>query len=377
MQRLAAEDESVRREKGTLHTPGEILKQPAVWRRTARAIAGLRPAAAKLRTEHDDFIILSGAGSSLNAAALTAEMLRGECGPRVAAISGTDILLGPGDHVPSGGRGTLISLSRSGNSPEVVEAARRVGASHPSVAQMAVTCKSDGALAQWMREDPARVLCVLDEETYDHGLATTVSVTSSVLAALFLAHPISPVLFEANVDAAAAACESLLDRHAAAAQDIARRKPERVVFLGTGPLQRAAQEGALKVLELTDGRVATMSHNCLEFRHGPISFLQERTVLICFGSASEGIRPYERDFVRQIREARAADRVVVLAVGADAGSIALPALDGLEALPAIVFAQMLGLFLSLEHGLKPDRPGDRGLVNPVVQGVTLYPLSKK
>ena len=41
--------------------------------------------------------------------------------------------------------------------------------------------------------------------------------------------------------------------------------------------------------------------------------------------------------------------------------------------PYAVFAQMLATLQSLALGLRPDTPNARGVVNRVVQGVTLYP----
>ena len=99
--RLAAEESGIREEKGTVHTPAEILKQPEMWRRTARLVGGLEKNAEALRRTHDDYLVLSGAGSSLNAAGMVAELLRDDMGPRISAVSGKNILLGPGRYVPA------------------------------------------------------------------------------------------------------------------------------------------------------------------------------------------------------------------------------------------------------------------------------------
>ena len=42
-----------------------------------------------------------------------------------------------------------------------------------------------------------------------------------------------------------------------------------------------------------------------------------------------------------------------------------------------IVAQLLGVFSSLEHGLKPDTPSASGVIHRVVQGVTIYPREKR
>ncbi|MEM1543903.1 MAG: hypothetical protein QW795_04390, partial [Candidatus Bathyarchaeia archaeon] len=38
----------------------------------------------------------------------------------------------------------------------------------------------------------------------------------------------------------------------------------------------------------------------------------------------------------------------------------------------VIFGQLLGLFKSLNLGLKPDNPSDRGIITRVVRGVKIY-----
>src|SRR6185436_19022661 len=48
---------------------------------------------------------------------------------------------------------------------------------------------------------------------------------------------------------------------------------DRVVFLGNGCRFGAARESALKLLEMTGGKVASMAETYLGLRHGPMSFI--------------------------------------------------------------------------------------------------------
>ena len=63
---------------------------------------------------------------------------------------------------------------------------------------------------------------------------------------------------------------------------IASDVSQRIVFLGSSSLNGLAQESALKVLELTAGKVATLYDSALGFRHGPKSFLNRDTMVFFF-----------------------------------------------------------------------------------------------
>jgi tagatose-6-phosphate ketose/aldose isomerase len=383
LERLASEPEEERKRKGTLHTPGEILKQARLWRETAgRALAAGAKAAALLADA--DFILLAGAGSSLNAARLMKDAALPRFAGRVSILSCTDLMRNPGAHIAEGRRGLVVSLSRSGESPESVHAARAVDHFFPDVGQAAVTCNPGSRLAAVVGGLANGLCLVLPEECTDRGLATTVSMTSTVLAGRFLLSPEDPAGFLRWSEVLARAAEEFLAREASAAEATAARNPDRVVFLGTGPGEAAAEEAAHKVLEMTDGQVVTMARSYLEFRHGPIAFLNPRTTVVCFLSAAPRVDPYELDFLRQLRGWGAAMEVVAVSPWGDVREASgvvdrLSAVRGLEICPpgegallSLLFGQMLGLFLSVRRGLAPDRPGTRGLVNPVVEGVRIY-----
>jgi tagatose-6-phosphate ketose/aldose isomerase len=356
--RLAAEDDETRKTNGTLHTPGEILQQPWLWRDTAGRASALAEKAANL-FKGADFALFAGAGSSLHAGRMIEDAARNRFGASVGTVSCTDLMLSPDAYVPKGRRGVLFSLSRSGESPEAVEAARIVAERFPDVAHVAITCNSNGKLAKLVEGHPKGLCLVLHEKSYDRGIGTTSSMTCTVVAGRVLADPSSAT----RVDGLAKAGEEILAQ-AERAERAAARKPERVVVLGTGPLEAAAQEGAHKILELTDGQVASMARSYLEFRHGPISFLNEKTLLLSLVSPDPLIRRYEMDFI-----GGTSGMGVQTAETVDSSSLSA----GEAAIVGTVYAQMLALFVSLHRGLKPDRPGGRGLVNPIVKGVTIYP----
>jgi tagatose-6-phosphate ketose/aldose isomerase len=357
LERLAAEPEDARKRKGTLHTPGEILQQPRLWRDTAGRVAAVRDRA-DAALLGASFAVLSGAGSSLHAARLIEDAAKSRLGGDVASVSCTDLMLRPEAHLRRGAKGVLLSLSRSGESPESVEAARVAAEKFPNVVQVAITCNAESALARLVTGLPHGLRLALHPKSYDRGIGTTSSMTSTAVAGRLLFDP-------TDVEPLAQAGEKVLAL-APRAEDAAAQKPGRVVVLGTGPLEAAAQEGAHKVLELTDGQVPTMARSYLEFRHGPIAFLDETTHVQCLLSPDPLTARYERDFTAQALPVRRTDLL-------PAGSPR----PGEAGILGVVYCQMLALFVSLARGLAPDRPGTRTLVNPIVQGVTIHPREEQ
>ena len=65
--------------------------------------------------------------------------------------------------------------------------------------------------------------------------------------------------------------ELLLEQMPSCTQQLVGSRFERVIYLGSNELLGLAHEAALKLLELTDGRIATLAESTLGFRHGPKS----------------------------------------------------------------------------------------------------------
>ena len=80
---------------------------------------------------------------------------------------------------------------------------------------------------------------------------------------------------------------------------VAKEPFKRALFLGSGSRLAAARESALKMLEMTAGRVATMSETYLGVRHGPMSYIHEDTLVVCFLSSDPTLRLYEADMLRE------------------------------------------------------------------------------
>src|SRR5262249_12177090 len=166
--------------------------------------------------------------------------------------------------LPASGRFLLVSLARSGDSPESAAVVERF-LEDDRVAQLLISCNREGALARRFRSAPRVESVVLPAETNDQSLVMTSSFTNLVLAALSLAGP-----GEASRAVAARladAVRTVLLEHADDLATLARQFYPSVVYLASGGRLGAAHESALKMLESNGGRVVTLSDSFLGLRH--------------------------------------------------------------------------------------------------------------
>ena len=371
--------------RGAGHTAREIFHQPAVWRETGEMVSGQREAIdAFLRPllERTDLrVVLTGAGTSAFAGEILAPALARSTGRRVDAVATTDIVSNPGEYLAEDPPTLLVSFARSGDSPESVATTEIADRMLSECHHLVLTCAPDGRLYRERAGAYRSLALLMPDAANDQGFAMTSSFTSMVLAAWLV---LGGVPAEGTVDRLASAAERMLSKRHDGARKLASEGYERVVYLGSGPLKGVARESALKLLELTAGAVVTYFDSPMGFRHGPKSVLDERTLVVVYVSGDPHTRLYDLDLLAEVRRSmrRPGSVVAVTAtpgVGTD-GHVTwlLEGLEGLEdaalALPFVLVAQMLGLYVSLELGLTPDNPFPDKEVNRVVQGVTIHSL---
>jgi tagatose-6-phosphate ketose/aldose isomerase len=377
-------------ERGLQHTPREIAQQPRTWRRTLDLLQAQR---AELDTFlasiglHDEperrpTVFLVGAGTSDYIGRSLHHLLRRCWQCEVIPVASTSLLTDFSDSLIPGRRYLWISFSRSGNSPEGVAVLERALEECPQVSHLLVSCNRSSRMMQAIEGRPGCHAIVLDDEVNDRSLAMTSSFTNMVLTGQFLAYLSDPAAYVPIVEALAAAGDSLLPQAAQLASDLVSEGYSRVCFLGSGGLAGAAMESALKVLELTAGRVLSMSQATLALRHGPMAALDRETLLVAFISSHAPRRNYELDLLREIGSKGLVRKRV--AVAADPQGLAgeaehLLAPQHAAAIPDacrpvldVLFGQLLGLFASMHAGLQPDTPSPSGAISRVVPELSIY-----
>jgi tagatose-6-phosphate ketose/aldose isomerase len=347
-------------------TRREIFQQPDLWPTT---LARVDEASARLdlgKRLAGKRILFTGAGTSAYAAQAAAT-----AGLNSLAVPTTDILIDPERYLF--GADVLVSLARSGGSPESAAVVERVRALRPDMFQLAITCNPESPLTRSAVDG----VLLLDPRTNDRSLVMTSSFSNLVLAGQAL-------LRRQAVGEAADICaqhgQSLLPAIDEACRSVAGAVRDRIVMLSSSPLQAWAQEAGLKALEMTAGAFPVVTETFLGLRHGPMSFIRGDTLVIALLSSDPLRRLYEQDLLRELRAKRIGYLVGIAEMGNLDGlfDAVIPAMaprlaDELRTPFEIVAAQLLGFHLSLSQGIDPDNPSPGGVINRVVQGVTIHP----
>jgi len=376
---LLARDAAEQRAAGYADTLREILQQPSSWRDTARLLQHdtTRSSLAQVLAATTGPLVLTGSGSSMYIGECLAPVLQEGLGREARAIPAGTLLTHWRSVLPPQ-PGLLVSLARSGDSPESGGVVDCLLAEAPAWRHLVITCNADGRLATAYRDDPRVSVLVLDERTNDRSLVMTSSFTNLLLAGSGLPSPAdAPVVAER----AAVAVQAMIDRHADALAALAQRDIHSAVYLGSGGALGAAQEGALKMLEMTGGKVITMAETFLGLRHGPMSSVHDTTLVVALLSPDPRVRAYEHDLLRELSRKQLGLAKLIVGEGIPDDLVApgdvvvdLP-LGGAGEVPAllahVVAGQLLAFFRCLHLDGTPDAPA-QGVLTRVVEGFVLH-----
>lgn len=373
--------------KNGLATAKEITQQPEAWQKT---LQGLIPLQVSINDFMNTFfsypngrIVLTGAGSSAFAGRALAPYLSGKLKRRIDAVATTDIVSDPEEYFSENCPTLLISFARSGNSPESVAAIELASQLLDVCYHFVITCNGNGNLYSRASEDPRSFALLMPPETNDLGFAMTSSLTSMMIACL---HSLLPQQFDKErVDTIGHACRTMLGTQVEKITSFARLDANKIIYLGSGSLQGVAQESALKLLELTAGKLSVTFDTPVGFRHGPKSIVDDASIIFIFISNDSYTRQYDRDLLKELRTENKALKVVALttevdSVIAEGDYFQIPNLtdaDDAELIfPFLLFSQIYAFTRSHEFGIGPDNPCPSGEVNRVVRGVNIYPFNR-
>jgi glucosamine--fructose-6-phosphate aminotransferase (isomerizing) len=337
----------------TMHTWQEITSQPEVWRATLEQFTADRAGLESLlqQTQFDQIAAI-GCGSTHYLAQAAAAALSHCTGIPSRPFPSSELWLFPSS-VPAI-ETLLLAISRSGTTTETLRALARFREAGAGPV-LTITCYPDSPLAQqadFVLAAPA---------AQEQSVAQTRS-----FASMFLLTQLLSALLARNdgmlerLRRLPNALQSLVERLG----DLPKRlgedtDVEQFFFLGGGPLYGLANEVMLKMKEMTLSH--SEAYHPLEFRHGPMSMVTGRTLVVGLlsdtGLAQE-LRVLE-DMARLgartlalIEDASAfgrwqPDDVVELRSGLtewERGALYLPVL------------QRLAYHRSVAKGLNPDRP---------------------
>ena len=376
-------------ELGAHITTAEIKQQPDLWEETYRIYADNKAAIetflaeANAMAEGRTQVIFTGAGTSDYVGDTAAPYLRsaGDTDTYVfSPIATTDIVSAPRDFLRPEDPTILVSFARSGNSPESLAAVEVARKYVKNIKFLNITCAPEGKLAVESADDPD-ALTLLIPGANDKGFAMTGSYSCMTL--------LSTLIFDTASDE-----DKLVwvKQIAEMGREVVSREDEiagylagdfnRVTYLGSGSYVGLAQESQLKILELAHGLVATSWDSSMGYRHGPKSFVDDKTLVFVFMNNDPYTRQYDLDILNEINGDKIAQKTI--AIQQDCGPVfegesftfkGAPALpEAYLALPFIMVAQTISLLNSVRVGNTPDTPSPTGTVNRVVKGVTIHPF---
>ncbi len=323
-------------------------------------------------------VLFTGAGSSGFIAEMVADAINAQWPADVRVVHTTSLLTHPALYLQRDRPTLLVSFGRSGSSPESVAAVDRVRSDVDDARFLDITCNADGELARRGAGRADTCTLLMPSASCDRAFAMTSSLTCMLLAAL-------TVFDRSPWDARVARLKQIaaLAREGQAQWDapvaaLAQRPFNRIIYLGSGPLEALARECALKVLELTAGRVLALANTPLGFRHGPKSTLDGNTLVVVLRSDAAAGAPLRTGPAGRTAPRRRGRPVLAIGPHSDIGAddeytLTVPALDDPWLAPVwLGFAQLFALQRSAALGLTPDNPFPDGTVNRVVKGVTIH-----
>lgn len=336
-----------------VHTLAEIQSQPQIWRDATRIFEEQSDALSKLwQTQHFDRVIFTGCGSTHYLSQLGASLFRGAVDAPVWAFPASEIVLFPDSTLNAYANSLLITISRSGSTTETLEALR-LFKSRCCGTTLAISCYNDSPLVE------SAELSLVINSAREESIAQTRSFSAMAIMVQALAG-----LFggeDTRVLAQLPAIgERLLNDHDALARQLGEDPTiERFFFLGSQHLYPLACEAMLKMKEMS--LAYSEAFHTLEFRHGPMSMVNEQTLvtgLITESSAQHEIAVLEQMKAQGARilaisehpiDALADDEIVALEIGLPLWA------RPIAYLPVL---QLLAYYRAMANKQNPDRPAN-------------------
>ncbi|MGH3286817.1 MAG: SIS domain-containing protein [Streptosporangiaceae bacterium] len=283
----------------------EIASQPDCWATALQSVGE----AARVLPARGERVAVIGCGTSWHVASAIAAA-------REAAGHGeTDAF--PASELPLRDYDTLLAVTRSGTTIEVLDALRYAAG---SARKVGITADASAPIRA--ATDQLLVLDYADEQSV---VQTRFATTVLTVARAHVGHDLGPVVEQGRAAVAADLDDRLIDR-------------PHYVFLGRGWSTGVAREAALKLQEAALAR--SEAYPALEYRHGPLSAATEDSVVWLFGVD---------------------DSVLVSDITRTGATVVVA---GSDPQAELVLAQRVAVATALRRGLDPDRP--RHLARSVV-----------
>lgn len=276
--------------------------KPARWARALQSADDY----AKVLPGYGDRVAVIGCGTSWHIATAIAGARRAAGHGETDAFPASEFAV---FEPPARGYDTVIAVTRSGTTTEVLDALRILPS---SVRKVGITADASSPISEAADE-----LMVLDYADEQSVVQTRFATTVLTISRAFFGHDLAPVLRQARAALAADLDGNLLDR-------------AHYVFLGSGWAIGIAREAALKIQEAASAW--TEAYPAMEFRHGPIAAATENSVVWLLGVHDDAL----------VADIRRTGATVVVA--------------NRDPQAELVLAQRVAVATAQARGLDPDQP---------------------
>jgi len=319
----------------------EIKSQPEAW---AQALDVINASALPQAGDYD-LVIFSGCGSTYYLALAAAALYQELTGRIARGVPGSELLLNPQNFLTDG-QTLLVAVSRSGTTTETIKAVEMFKAQGRG--DVVVISNYDQALSRLA--DVNLVISKGQEES----IAQTRSFASMYVAATaFCARMADRADLLSAMEKLPQAGNRLIDHYEPFAKELGENMIfERFYFLGSGNRYGLACEVNLKMKEMT--LTHSEPFHFLEFRHGPMSMVNENTVVV--GLLSDANRTHEAKVLSEMEMLGA----TVASLGESAANVQFESgipesARGVLYLPVL---QLMAFYRSVAKGLNPDKPNN-------------------
>lgn len=328
------------------HTWHELCSQPDAWRAALAVLHthtdSLRGHPALAQASH---IIWSGCGSPYYLAHAMARMTQQLDARPTYAVPASELWLNSAACIPRDAKPTLILLSRSGKTTEVLNAAAEFRRVAPRGHIITITCYADRPLATV--GDINIILPSGQEESIAQTRAFTVMQMGALGVLLLMVQRDL-----AELAPLGDACADVLARYQQQCVAIGSDATyDRFYFLGSGYRYGLASEASLKMKEMSLTTSEPFHH--MEFRHGPQSMVNAQTLVISAGS--QHLNRYEQAVLADMRAL--GGHTLSIGPTADCDMHWHVAVDDLlQGIIALPLLQSIAFARATSRGLDPDNP---------------------
>ncbi|MCI5839383.1 MAG: SIS domain-containing protein [Peptoniphilaceae bacterium] len=362
-------------------TLDEIRRQPQLWEDTFERYKNQKNEIEKfiddiLEKYKKANVIFTGAGTSQYVGDTIFSYLKTQHKNLVFESIGTTSIVSSPEEFLRNEPTILVSFARSGNSPESVAAIEKAKETIDDLFQIVITCAENGALAKNSKNDDRAYLFLLDERTNDRGFAMTSSFSDMALAALLIFDKKSFEEKEKTVKSLIELGNEVVSKEDEIEEITKKYDYNRVVYVGSRAYTGLTREAQLKILELTAGEISTVFDSSMGLRHGPKSFINDKTAFFCFVSNNDYTRLYDVDIINEVKS----DNIATLIKPISSKNLNLNEFkikensleDAYQSIVYVVFAQFFAAYSAIKVGNDVDNPSKSGTVNRVVKGVTIH-----